>query len=208
MLGVSVCALCSCVPSHAGQASQEGGQKTDSAAVVETIMSRRSIRQYKLQPVERDKMEVIVNCGINAPNGQNRQSWEVRVVSNLEFLNGVTEAFRKENPRVADDPSFRNMFRNAPTVVFIANDPGYDFSEVDCGLLGENMVLSAWSMGIGSVCLGGPVRFLNTAPAAREYREKLGFSEGYELLYCIGFGYPDETPAAKPRDMAKVRFID
>ena len=74
--------------------------------------------------------------------------------------------------------------------------------------MGENMILSAWSMGIGSVCLGSPVRFMNTVPGAKEYLKKLGFSEGYELLYCIAFGYPDEAPAAKPRDTSKVKFID
>lgn len=46
------------------------------------------------------------------------------------------------------------------------------------------------------------------SPEAAEYLQKLGFSEGYELLYCIGFGYPDETPAAKPRDAAKVKFVE
>ena len=80
------------------------------------------------------------------------------------------------------------MFRNASTVVFIANDKSYDLSQIDCGLLGENMILSAWSMGIGSCCLGGPTR--------------------YQLLYCIAFGYPDETPSAKPRNAEKIRFID
>lgn len=208
VMSISVCALCSFTPSNSAQTSQQSEQKSDSAVVVETIMSRRSIRKYKPQPVERDKMAVIVECGINAPNGQNKQSWEIRVVSDPEFLNGITEVFKKENPKTADDPNFKNMFRNAPTVVFIANDPGYDLSKIDCGLLGENMILSAWSMGIGSVCLGSPVRFMNTVPAAREYLKKLGFTEGYELLYCIGFGYPDETPAAKPRDPAKVKFID
>lgn len=208
MLCIGAYFLCSCAPSHSGQTLQQVVQKSDSAIVVETIMSRRSIRKYKPQPVEREKMEVIVNCGINAPNGQNLQSWEVRVVSNQDFLNGITEVFKKENATAAEDPSFRNMFRNAPTVVFIANNPEYDLSRIDCGLLGENMILSAWSMGIGSVCLGSPVRFMNTVPAAREYLERLGFSEGYELLYCIGFGYPDETPAAKPRNQEKVMFID
>ena len=102
---------------------------------------------------------------------------------------------------------FRNMFNNAPTVVFIANDPAYDMSQIDCGLLGENMILSAWSMGIGSCCLGGPVRFMKS-PAAAEYMKQLGFSEGYELLYAIAFGYPDEMPAAKPREVSKVKFVD
>ena len=158
--------------------------------------------------VNRDTMQVILNCGINAPNGQNKQSWEVRVVDNPDFINGLTEIYKKENPQVANDPGFKNMFRNAPTVVFVANDGAYDFSQVDCGLLGGNMMLSAWSMGIGSCCLGGPARFMTTSPAAAEYLKKLDFPEGYKLLLCIAFGYPDETPAAKPRNAAKVRFID
>ena len=94
------------------------------------------------------------------------------------------------------------------TVVFIANDPSYDLSQIDCGLLGENMILSAWSMGIGSCCLGGPTRFMTSTPAAAGYLKKLDIPEGYQLLYCIAFGYPDETPAAKPRNAAKVKFID
>ena len=103
-----------------------------------------------------------MECGINAPNGMNKQSWEVRVVDNPEFINGLTEIFKKENPKAAERPGFQNMFNNAPTVVFFANDPAYDMSQIDCGLLCENMILSAWSMGIGSCCLGGPVRFMKS----------------------------------------------
>ena len=179
-----------------------------SEVVIENILTRRSIRQYLPQAVNRDTMQVILNCGINAPNGQNKQSWEVRVVDNPEYINGLTEVYKKKNPKAAEDPTFKNMFRNAPTVVFIARDTKYDFSQVDCGLLGGNMVLSAWSMGIGSCCLGGPAHFMLAEPEAKPYLEKLGFSEGYELLYCIAFGYPAETPAAKPRDAQKVRYVD
>lgn len=188
--------------------SQETVQKEQPNAVIETIMSRRSIRKYKPEPVSRDTMETILECGINAPNGMNKQSWEIRVVDNPDFINGITEVYKKANPKAAEDPSFKNMFRNAPTVVFIAHDPGYDCSQIDCGLLGENMILSAWSMGIGSCCLGGPVRFINTNPDAAPYLQKLGFSEGYRLLYCIAFGHPDETPAAKPRTMDKVKYVE
>ena len=170
-------------------------------------MERRSIRQYKPQAVNRDTMQTILTCGINAPNGMNRQSWEVRVTDNPNFIDGVTELYKRANPQAAEDPSFKNMFRNAPTVVFIANDPSYECSQIDCGLLGGNMILVAQSMGIGSCCLGGPVRFLKS-PEAADYLKKLNFSEGYELLYCIAFGYPDEAPAAKPRNAGKVQFID
>lgn len=175
--------------------------------VVETIMTRRSVRQYKPQAVEREKMQTIVECGINAPNAMNKQPWEVRVVDNADYINGVTELYKKANPKAAEDPAFKNMFRNAPTVVFIGHDTKSESSPFDCGLLAENMMISAWSMGIGSCCLGSPARFMKT-PEAAEYLQKLGFSEGYELLYCIGFGYPDEAPAAKPREAVKVKFVE
>lgn len=190
------------------QKESEKADKNEKNAVIETIMSRRSIRKYQPQAVNRDTMQIILDCGINAPNGQNRQSWEIRVVDNPEFINGISEVYKKETPKAAEDPDFKNMFRNAPTVVFIANDTSYGLSQIDCGLLGENMILSAWSMGIGSCCLGGPTRFMTSSPAAAEYLKKLDIPEGYQLLYCIAFGYPDETPAAKPRNAAKIKFID
>ena len=210
LVGAGMFVLCSCT----SQGSQQKEVVTDSVSVsqvdpvIETIMSRRSIRKYKPKAVEREKMQTIVECGINAPNGMNKQSWEVRVVDNPEFINGLTEIFKKENPKAAERPGFQNMFNNAPTVVFIANDPAYDMSQIDCGLLGENMILSAWSMGIGSCCLASPTRFMADTPEAAEYLKRLELPEGYKLLYCIAFGYPDEAPAAKPRDAAKVKYID
>ena len=207
--GLCLCAAVgSCTPAaqQSGQAAQETPSKSE--VVIENMMTRRSIRQYQPQAVGRDTMQTILNCGIHAPNGQNKQSWEVRVVDNPEFIDGLTEVFKKKNPQMAQDPSFKNMFRNAPTVAFIAHDTSYDMSQIDCGLLGANMVLSAWSMGVGSCCLGSPVRFMKTDKDAAPYLAKLGFSQGYELLYCIAFGYPAETPAAKPRNAEKVKFVD
>lgn len=175
-------------------------------AVIETIMSRRSVRDYLARPVPRDTMELIARCGINAPNAMNRQEWEIRIVDNPDFINGLTALFVKDNPKSAEAPGFRNMFRNAPTMVFIAAPEG-TYSGVNCGLLGENMILAAWSMGIGSCCLGGPVAFMKSESAS-DYLSQLNFSEGYTLLYAIGFGFPDETPEARPRDEAKIQFVD
>ena len=177
-------------------------------AVIETIMTRRSVRKYQPQAVNRDTMQIIVECGINAPNAINRQAWEIRVVDNPKVIKKLTDLYVKDNPKEAENPSFINMFRNAPTVAFIANDTTFAYSPVDCGLMAENMILSAWSMGIGSCCLGGPARFMKSNPEANKYLQEMGFSENYDLLLCIGFGYPAETPKAKLRDAAKVKFMD
>lgn len=172
--------------------------------VIENIMARRSIRKYKAEPVSRATMDTILMCGINAPNGMNRQSWEVRVVDKPEVMAEIKEYMKAANPDVKPE-MIEGCFRGAPTMVFVANDPAYDFSAIDCGLLSENIMLSAWSLGVGSVCLGSPVRFLMNSPQAMD---RLGFSEGYTPIICIGLGYPDESPEAKPRDADKVKFID
>ena len=169
---------------------------------IETIMARRSIRKYKADVVERGKLKAIMECGINAPNGQNKQSWEVRVVDSPEVMNEIKQIMID-----AYDEKVVGCFRGAPVMVFIARDLSYDFSAYDCGLMAENMMLAAQALGIGSICLGSPVRLINDNPACAPILERLGFSEGYELSLCVGLGYADEAPEAKPRDKGKVLFV-
>ena len=91
LAGASLLLLCSCGAQVQKEAQAANANESKENAVIETIMSRRSIRQYKPQAVNRDTMQIILDCGINAPNGQNKQSWEVRVVDNPDFINGITE---------------------------------------------------------------------------------------------------------------------
>ena len=173
---------------------------------IETIMERRSIRKYKPETVARETLEKIMECGINAPNGQNKQSWEVRVVDNpvvMDEIKAVMAEAYGDNAEMAV-----GCFRGAPVMVFIARDLNYDFSAYDCGLLAENIMLSAQSLGVGSICLGSPVRFINDNPACAPILERLGFSEGYEFCLCVGLGYADEAPEAKPRMKEKVKFVE
>jgi nitroreductase len=201
-LNILLAGLCLAGVISCKQAPVETCDKAD--AVIENIMARRSIRKYKEGPVARETMQTILECGINAPSGQNRQSWEVRVVDNPETMNEIISLMAAGNP-AADPGMIKGCFRGCPTMIFIANDPSYDFSVIDCGLLSQNIMLSGHALGVGSVCLGSPVRFLRNAPEAIA---KLGFSEGYTPVICIGMGYPDEAPEAKPRDFGKVKFVD
>ena len=205
MLAASAAALClvSCgtdtsAPAASGEAEN---------AVIEAIMNRRSIRMYKDMPVEREKLRLIAECGVNAPNGMNSQPWELRIVDDMEMIDAISDSYRRDNPEAVErDPNFKNMFRNAPAVIFIAVPEGED--GLNAGLLGENICLSAYSLGLGTVCLGGPVGYLKNSEAGKAFLERLDFSEGYDLLYMIGVGYPDESPEAKPRDLSKIRFVE
>lgn len=174
--------------------------------VISTILSRRSIRKYKDTPVEHEKLETIVRCGINAPSGMNAQPWLVRVVENQSWIKGVTEVYKKANPtQVERDPDFKNMFRNAPNVICVSTPKGR--GAVDAGLMGENMMLAAHSLGLGTCCLGAPVRFLTSTPEAKPFLDQLDIPADYEICFFIAVGYPDESPEAKPRDEKKVKFI-
>ena len=202
IINIMLAGLCLVMTASCNNTVNENEMKNE---VIENIMTRRSIRKYKAEKVDRGTLLEIMECGINAPNGQNKQSWEVRIVDDPALLNEMSEAMGQAHP---DNDFAKICFRGAPVMVFIARDLSYDFSAYDCGLLAQNIMLSAWSLGVGSVCLGSPVRFLTDNELCKPYVDLLNFSEGYEFCLCIGLGYPDEKPDAKPRDMDKVRFVD
>lgn len=188
---------------------QETTEAADTASVVtDLMMSRRSIRAYKDSVISRETLDEILACGINAPNGMNRQSYELRVIDSPALIDSITEAVVKDNPAIAERKGFKNIFVNAPCVICIAYDTQYDMAQIDCGLLGENIILAAWARGIGSCCLGSSARWILDSPSAKPFLDRMAFSEGYNLLYCIALGYPDETPEAKPRRDGMIRYIE
>ncbi len=197
------------VSSCTGKA-QNKESETDNP-VIENIMARRSVRQYTDQAVPRELLQKIAECGVNAPNAMNRQQWEVRIIDNPDFFNGVTAAMKEAMPQMpgGDDPNFRNSFRNATAAIAVAcpDDPS-GMSLINVGLLCENVCLAAKSLGLGSVVMAGPVMTMNTLPAAKPYLDKLNLSEGYKLRIVVGLGYPAEEPEAKPRDLGKIQFVD
>ncbi len=191
--------------------AQENARTADSVNVVtETIMARRSIRHYTESPVGRDTLMKLAEYGVNAPNARNMQEWAVRIVDNKEYLEGVTELMKTAMPMMADtsDPKFRNGFRNAPAVIFVATpDDENGMNLINAGALCENICLAAQSMGLGSVVMGGPIGFMNSTPQAKPFIDRLNLPEGYRLRICVGIGHPDETPEAKPRDLGKIELV-
>ncbi len=192
--------------------SPEQNVANDKNEVIETILTRRSIRAYKDQAVPKELLDQVVECGVWAPNAINAQQWEVRVVMSEEWIYSATAAAKeaaKGTPNEAqfNDPTFKNLFRNAPAVIFIGHKPGA-YTPVDCGLMAGNMMLAAKSLGLGTVCMASPVRTFLMTEAGTSHLTSLGFSEGYEPLICIGIGYPDEEPAAKPRNMEVIKYVE
>ncbi|MCQ2253271.1 MAG: nitroreductase family protein [Bacteroidales bacterium] len=182
-------------------------KNNDTETMEKVIMERRSIRNYQPQTISRDTLDRILKAGINAPNGQGRQAYEIRVVDNPELINAISEAVVSEDSTLARRDG-KNIFLNAPVVVFLANDMSYDMSQVDCGLLGENIILLAQSMGIGSCCMAHPVRLMKNSKACEQYVSRLGISGGYNLLYAIVLGYPNENPDQRGRREDMIKWVE
>ena len=130
---------------------KEQNAETESSndAVTELMMSSRSIRNYKDSLINKETLDEILKCGVNAPNDKNLQAYEIRVLSPA-LIDSIKSAVVKDNPQIGEREGFKNIFVDTPCVLSIAYDTTYDMSQVDCGLLGENIILSAWSKGIGS----------------------------------------------------------
>ena len=99
MLGAGLLCLSSC----GGQTQTEQTPAVDKSSaknqVIETIMTRRSVRKYLPQPVNRDTMQMILDCGIHAPTDRINSHGQYDVVDNPEFINGITEVYKKVNPK-------------------------------------------------------------------------------------------------------------
>ena len=164
-------------------------QSVNGNEVINSIMARRSIRKYLDKPVEHEKLETVALAGINAPNAMNWQNWAVRIIEDQKLMAAV-----------------KDMCRNAPNLICVCAPADGRF-DLDAGLMGENMMLAAQSIGLGTCIQTGPIRFLTTNEKAKAFRESLDIPTGYKLLYIIAIGYPDEQPDAKPRDASKVKYI-
>ena len=179
--------------------------------VIDAIMARRSIRQYKETPVPRELLQQIAECGVNAPNAMNKQEWEVRILDDANYMNEVTELMKQEMPQFvnSDAPGFRNAFRNAMALIAVAcPDDEMGMTLINVGLMGENMCLAAQELGLGTCIMAAPSIFMNSSASAKPYLDKLGFTPGYKLRYFLAVGYPDETPNAKPRDLGKIKVVE
>ena len=175
-------------------AAIEADMQMEVNPVLSNMMARRSIRKYLDKPVEHAKLEAVVTCGINAPSGMNAQPWIVRVVEDQKLIADVNQAAE------------RSLFYGAPALICVCT-PVNGSGQLDAGLLGENMMLVAQALGLGTCCLGGPVRFLVSNEKCKFFLDRLDIPADYKLNYILAIGYPDEQPAAKPRDASKVKYI-
>ena len=121
--------------------------ESNNNGMLETIMTRTSIRQYTDQPVEKEKIEAMLRAGMAAPTAVNAQPWHFVVVSDKAKLSELAAA----NPRAG-------MLKSAPLAIVVCGDmtkamegKGRQFWIQDCSAATENILLAAHAQGLGAV---------------------------------------------------------
>jgi nitroreductase len=164
---------------------------------LETIFHRRSIRKYTDQPVEPEKLDLLLKAGMAAPSAMNCRPWEFILVTDPEML----AQFRT-----------RLIFgdRNAPAAIVVCGNPGLStnpaarlFWVQDCSAAAENILIAAVGLGLGTVWIGvHPVaKFVKTV------REIASIPKSVTPLCVIYAGYPlDDKPARTQYDPQRIHY--
>lgn len=181
-------------------------------AVINNILTRRSIRKYKSKQITDNVLEQILNSGINAPSALNKQPWQIRVIQDKNTLSEINRIFvdwakGKQLPGSAaraQEDGF-SVFHNAPTLLIIAADADNHYSEGDCGMLTQNILLAAHSLDIGTCVIGSIATIVNESETLM--KDILSIPDNYKVIFGIAMGYADETPQAKYRDRQNVKFL-
>jgi len=103
------------------------------------------------------------------------------------------------------------VYYNTPCqiIIPIADSKSNKWSNIDCGIITQNIVLAAESLGINSL-ICGMIQFAFMGGKGDYFREKLGFPEDYDLGLSVLLGYADESGVKLPHelDMGKVSWVE
>ena len=153
-------------------------------SVLDTMRQRCSVRNFRPDPIEREKLEQVLEAGHIAPSACNRQPWRFVVVQETNFLERMRSYYS------------RDWIKTAPAIIVILgchNEAwhragGKDLTDVDAAIAIDHMTLAATELGLGTcwICSFDTFRFAKDA----------GLPEGLEPIALLPIGYPAEGALA------------
>ena len=154
---------------------------------LETIFQRRSIRKYTDQPVEPEKLDLLLRAAMAAPSAMNCRPWEFIVVTDPDLL----AQFRQ-----------RLVFgdRNAPAAIVVCGNPARSINPAarmfwvqDCSAATENILIAAVGLGLGTVWIGvHPVPIF-----VKIVRDIMSIPKRVTPLGIVYVGYPESGKPAR-----------
>jgi nitroreductase len=158
---------------------------------LDLLKTRRSVRAYSGQPVPREVVGDIIDCGRLAATAINIQPWEFVVVTDA--------ALRRKMAQTAD---YGRFIADAPVcVVVLCRDTKYYLEDGSAAT--QNILLAAHAHGLGACWVAGDKK-----PYAADICKMVGAPEGFRLVSLIPMGYPAENPEKPKRPLADVLHWD
>lgn len=168
--------------------------------VMQTILTRRSVRSFKNQPIEEEKLDAILQAAIYAPSGMNRQTWQFTAITNKEKIKELAQIIEQ----VLDRKGY-NLFEPA-AIIITSNEKESKWAKEDNACALENMFIAAQSMGIGSVWINQLLEICDEQ-RVREYLTEVGIPENHGVYGIGAFGYPAITPVLKSEKKGKIHRV-
>ena len=156
------------------------------------LLERRSVRRYQDTQVPDDLLDQILEAGLYAPTGMNRQNIVMVAVRDRE----TRDRLMRMNAAVMG--SQNDPFYGAPCVIVVLGDPEtYPVVENGSLVLG-NLMNAAHAVGLGSCWIHRAKQMFETEEGKALLR-RWGLKESLAGIGNCILGYPAEEPAAKPR---------
>lgn len=184
----------------------------------ETMRNRKSVRTYQEKAVETEKIKAVVEAGNMAAATQMAGKVYFNVISNPEVLSQIAEGAKAvmQNSgmemlvKLASNPAYNPIYK-APVAVVVSTDKAENpnsqgMARANAACAGENMLLAATELGLGSCYLESPtMAFYNPAVCAA-----VKLPENVQPQAVIVFGYTNDTTphAAYPENPDNITYID
>lgn len=191
-------------------------------ALMDLIKARHSIRKYTDEQIRREDLDTILEAGNFAPNAGGGQRSMMVAVHNKELATHIGKMnmahfdrthlagsyVSKEQPSTIDDPSIKNGFYDAPTVVCVFCQDNFLFKTADAFCMMENMILQATELGIASCIISRGAETFDSEEG-REMMREWEVPEGYACQGFVILGYIDgEQPHSKPRKPGRIKVLE
>ena len=177
------------------------------------IMKRYTCRDFYDNPLADDLIETLVEAALAAPSAQNLQPWHVSVVTDKKLIEKIDAATLEELANLEDKMYFDRITErggkvlyDAPCLIAVSAPPEAVWAPIDCGILCQNVVIAAESMGLGS-CIVGLLRMPFDGKHGEEFKKLLQFPDGYEFVISILVGKVKTGKPPHDLDRSKVSYI-
>ena len=190
--------------------------------LMDIIKNRRSIRKYQERKVEKEKLDLIVEAGLYAPNPGGRQGTKIILLDDVALIEkiGIVNAncenrnwdvgVSKDQPSIIDDENIKSGFYGCQALAMICIQRARKDQVNQIGaafVCAQNMTLEAYDLGVSSVIVGRAEATFSQ-PGMQEYLDKWGLDPEYMPIVFVCLGYINGAyPAIKARSEGRAIYV-